>query len=31
MRFDEVGTPLKDPGTINDNMKNLSKRVKREI
>jgi hypothetical protein len=26
MRFDEVGTPLKHPETINDNIKNLSKK-----
>jgi len=30
VRLDEVGTHLKYLETINDNIKNLSKRVKRE-
>ena len=30
MRFDEVGTPLKCPETVNDNIKNLSKGVESE-
>jgi hypothetical protein len=29
MRFNEVGTPLKHPETINDKIKSLSKRVER--
>ena len=27
MKFDEVGTTLKHPETINGNVKNLSKRI----
>jgi hypothetical protein len=30
MKSDEVGTTLKHPKTINDNIKNLSKRIKRK-
>ena len=30
MKFDEVGTTLKHPETINGNVKNLSKRIKSE-
>jgi hypothetical protein len=31
MKFDEVGTPLKHLEIVNDNIKNLSKRVEREM
>jgi hypothetical protein len=31
MISDEVGTPLKHPKIINDNIKNLSKSVERKI
>ena len=30
MKFDEVGTTLRHPETINGNVKNLSKRIKDE-
>ena len=30
MKSDEVGTTLKHPETINDNVKNLSKRIENE-
>jgi hypothetical protein len=30
MKSDEVGTTLKHPETINGNVKNLSKRIKRK-
>ena len=30
MKFDEVGTTLKHVETINDNVKNLSKRIENE-
>jgi len=30
MKFVEVGTPLKHPGTINGDIKNLSKRIENE-
>ena len=30
MKFDEVGTTLKHPETVNCNVKNLSKRIENE-
>jgi hypothetical protein len=30
MKSDEVGTTLKHPGTINGNVKNLSKMIEKE-
>ena len=30
MKFDEVGTTLKHPETINGNVKNLSKKIENE-
>ena len=31
MKFDDVGTTLKHPETINGNIKNLCKRIEKEI